>query len=110
MFRQMHVFHHLPLLAATLLAASSLGSSIDYIDNGRGPVALHIPSDYDASEPLPLIVALHGYNDPGVDGYFDFVPQVDERRFLYCAPVGTVDAFGNFSWRDSRSTVFTGEL
>ncbi len=98
MFRQMNMIPHLPFLVAAFLAASSLGSTVDYIDNGRGPVPLHIPSDYDGSEPLPLIVALHGYNDPGVDGYFDFVPQVDQRRFLYCAPEGTVDAFGNFFW------------
>lgn len=97
MFRVMNT-SHLSFLVATFLAASSVASSIDYIDNGRGPVALHLPSDYDGSTPLPLIVALHGYSDPGVDGYFDLVPQVDARQFLYCAPEGTVDLFGNAFW------------
>ena len=98
MFWKMNTPHFQSLLVATFLAASSVAATVDYIDNGRGPVVLHLPSDYDGSTPLPLVVALHGYSDPGVDGYFDLVPQVDARQFLYCAPEGTVDAFGNAFW------------
>lgn len=94
----MHIPIHLSFLASTFLAASALGASVEYIDNGRGPVPLYLPSSYDGSTPLPLIVSLHGYSDPGVDGYFDFEPQVDNKDFLYCVPLGTTDAGGSPFW------------
>ena len=76
-------------ISAAVLATPALGAHIEYIDNGRGPVPLYIPADYDESTALPLVVALHGYSDPAVDGHFDFSAQVDAKRFLYCVPTGT---------------------
>lgn len=102
MFRYMHITWHLPLVASTVLAAtftaSSSGTSVEYIDNGRGPVPLYLPANYDGSKPLPLVISLHGYSDPGVDAYFDFAPQVDLKEFLYCIPIGTSDPGGSPFW------------
>ena len=100
----------LPLLASTFLATSAAGASVEYIDNGRGPVPLYLPSSYDESKPLPLVISLHGYSDPGVEAYFDFVPQVDVKEFLYCVPTGTADSSGSRSsarW-PTRSASSTG--
>ena len=89
-------------LASTILVASlattASASSVEFVDNGRGPVPLYLPSNYDGSKPLPLIVSLHGYSDPGVEAYFDFVAQVDQREFLYCVPEGTTDQGGSPFW------------
>ena len=88
---------------ATLLAV--LGSAAhaqdqDFIDNGRGAVPLWLPTDYDPAEPLPLIIALHGYsqNTNAIEAYFNMVHQVEGSRFLYCVPQGTVDLLGERFW------------
>ena len=94
---------HLSSLASILLCASCFGSSIEYIDNGRGSVPVHLPSSYDGTEPLPLIISLHGYNDPNVEAYFDFVPQVDEKNFIYCIPTGTTNFTGASFWNGTNA-------
>ncbi len=86
-----------PLL---LGVSSASAQDQDFIDNGRGPVPLWLPTDYDPGEPLPLIVGLHGYTQSGagLEGYFNLVQQVEGERFLYCVPQGTVDAIGARFW------------
>ena len=84
--------------ASAILSASALGASIEYVDNGRGPVPLYLPSNYDGTEPLPLIISLHGYSDPRVEEHFNFSPHVDSKRFLYCVPTGTQDLMDASFW------------
>ena len=94
----MRVPMHRWSLVTALVASSATGAEIEYIDNGRGPVPLYIPADYDESVDIPLVVALHGYSDPDVDAYFDISAQVDSRGFLYCVPVGTQNPRGAPFW------------
>ena len=98
MFRYMRIFTTLSFITSTFLAATSLAETVDFIDNGRGQVPVYLPSDYDGVTPLPLVFSLHGYSDPDVEAYFDFIPQVDEKQFIYCVPTGTTDAFGSAFW------------
>lgn len=98
MLRNMHSLTLLSNLSFILLSIAAHGSTVEFVDNGRGLVPLYLPSDYDETKPLPLIISLHGYSDPDVDGYFDFVEQVDGKQFLYCVPLGTSDFNGAPFW------------
>lgn len=83
-----------------VLGSATHAQDQDFVDGGRGPVPLWLPTDYDPTEPLPLIVALHGYsqNSAAIESYFNLVQQVEGGRFLYCVPQGTVDAIGERFW------------
>jgi polyhydroxybutyrate depolymerase len=94
----MRIFIPLLFFTSIILAVPTFAETVDFIDNGRGQVPVYLPSDYDGSTPLPLVFSLHGYSDPDVEGYFDFVPQVDEKQFIYCIPTGTTDAFDSAFW------------
>ncbi len=89
----------LSVLPALLLGAAQ-AQDMEFVDNGRGPVPLWLPTSYDPGEPLPLIVALHGYTQSGggLEGYLNLVEQIEGRRFLYCVPEGTLDAIGSRFW------------
>jgi len=54
------------------------------------PYALFVPSNYDASRPFPLIVALHGLGRPydwmmGYDGFIDFA---ERDGYVVVSPLG----------------------
>ena len=98
MLRNMHILTLLSSLPFILISMTAHGSTTEFVDNGRGLVPVYLPSDYDDTKPLPLIISLHGYSDPNVDGYFDFVAQVDDKQFLYCVPRGTTDFTGAPFW------------
>lgn len=67
---------------------------------GARPAVLFLPDDADLSEPLPLVVLLHGYSSNAfeADLYFDFSELVDEGGFGLLLPDGTIDAIGNQFW------------
>lgn len=90
----------LTIVLISCLTTSIQGADVEYINNGRGPVPLYLPADYDGSTSLPLIVALHGYTDngSGVESYFNLSNQVDSKQFLYCNPDGTTDFGGSPFW------------
>jgi len=98
MLRNMYILTLLSSLSFILISTTAHGSTTEFVDNGRGLVPVYLPSDYDDTTPLPLIISLHGYSDPNVDGYFDFVAQVDDKQFLYCVPQGTSDFTGAPFW------------
>jgi polyhydroxybutyrate depolymerase len=72
----------------------------DLVVGGNRPVTVHIPASYDARQPAPLLIALHGYTSSGADveTYFDLGPAADARGFVYAAPDGTYDRDGNRFW------------
>lgn len=86
----------LSLLVASLLAPMALAQSIDL---GRGEIPIAVPADYDADEPTPLIVLLHGYgsNGPRQTEYFGLGDIVDDYGFLLASPTGTRETQGNQS-------------
>ena len=83
-----------------LISCAAQGSVVEYINNGRGAVPLHLPSDYDGSKNLPLVISLHGYTQTGpeIQSYLNLDAQVDDREFLYCVPEGTNDFTGAPFW------------
>ena len=66
-------------------------ASAQDIDAGRGAIPLHVPVGYDAANPAPLVVLLHGYTSTGArqDGYMKFGSLADEYGYLFLAPDGT---------------------
>ncbi len=74
------------------------GAPPDYIDGGRGPVAVHTPPSYDPETPMPLVFLLHGYTASGAiqESYMQFTPLADEFGFLYLHPDGRTETEGDF--------------
>lgn len=68
------------------------------INLGRGPVTVQIPTSYNASVPMPLVLSLHGYTGTGAghEAYFQMAPVAETRGFLYAYPDGTSDPVGQF--------------
>ena len=50
-----------------------------FIDLGRGPVQIYVPSSYDPKTPAPLLMLLHGYGATGQlqEDYMQFAPVAD---------------------------------
>ena len=51
-----------------------------FIDIGRGPIPVVVPTDYDPKIPTPLIILLHGYTSSGasVEAWMRFTPRADK--------------------------------
>jgi len=67
---------------------------------GERPVTLQVPTTYDAGEPAPLLIILHGY---GANGFFQqqylkLGQLVESQGVLMAAPDGTVDDGGRRFW------------
>ncbi len=77
------------------------------IDVGRGELPVTVPDGYDADEPAPLIVLLHGYtsNGPRVDSFMGLSEVVDDYGFLLVAPEGMREPGGEESpyWNASEA-------
>ncbi|MBX6749351.1 MAG: hypothetical protein IRY85_06685 [Micromonosporaceae bacterium] len=72
--------------------------------DGR-PFRLYVPSSYNASNPAPLVVALHGYtsNSAELQSYFKLEPHAEQRGFLYALPDGTTDRRGDQFWNATNA-------
>jgi polyhydroxybutyrate depolymerase len=75
------------------------GTTADLTLDGR-LVHLHVPAGYDAAEPAPLVVALHGYtsNATELDSYLGLTAESDERGFLLVLPEGMTNPRGEQYW------------
>ena len=75
---------------------------IDTIESGglERNYRLYIPTAYDGSEPVPLVLNLHGYTSDafGQDLYANFRVIADTANFLIVLPNGTLDGFGQRYW------------
>ena len=67
---------------------------------GERPAALLLPPDYDDSEPLPLVLMLHGYGSSAAqnDAWLGASQLVAEGGFGLILPDGTLDQDGNRFW------------
>ncbi len=67
---------------------------------GDRPARVIVPSSYDASTPMPLMLLLHGYGATGVlqDVYFNMSAEARRVGFLLVEPDGEVDSMGNHFW------------
>ena len=64
------------------------------------PFEVVVPTSYDGSVAVPLVVLLHGYTASGAlqEVYFKMRPLAETRGFLYVHPDGTTDIAGNKFW------------
>lgn len=60
----------------------------------------YIPATYNAAEPVPLVLNLHGYTSVNwqQDLYTDFKPLAESANFIVVHPNGTLDDLGNRFW------------
>lgn len=61
---------------------------------------LYIPSLYDGTTAVPLVINLHGYGSNNLQQqlYGSFIPQANEDNFLVVHPNGTLDLTGTRYW------------
>lgn len=61
---------------------------------------LYVPAIYDDSQPVPLLLNLHGYSSNNFEQYVyaDFKPIADTANFIMVLPNGTFDGFGFRFW------------
>ena len=72
---------------------------------GERPAALLLPTDYDDSEPLPLVLMLHGYGSSAAqnDAWMGASQLVAEGGFGLILPDGTLDPDGNRFWNATEA-------
>lgn len=94
------------LLAATTLAAgcgdstSSPPAPTGPVGGEERPVDVFVPSSYDGTTAMPLVLLLHSYSIPGsfAVGAFGFKAVAEERGFLLAVPEGLRDRTGSPYW------------
>lgn len=84
--------HDAPVLDASPADANQL-----VIDR---PYGLLVPAGYDGSQPVPLVLLLHGYGANGnvQAAYFGLNALAESEGFLLAYPDGTVDSGGRAFW------------
>ena len=72
---------------------------------GERPAALLLPTSYDDSEPLPLVLMLHGYGSSAAqnDAWMGASQLVAEGGFGLILPDGTLDQDGNRFWNATEA-------
>lgn len=68
-------------------------------DSAR-PFEVFVPSSYDGSTAMPLIILLHGFGASGdiQEAYFQVQPLAESRGFLYVHLDGTLNQIGRTFW------------
>jgi len=92
--------------ASTSPTSTSTTSTSTTVEiDGDGPLAgrpfdVFVPTTYDGTSDVPLVVMLHGYTASGAlqESYFGVQPLAEELGFLYVHPDGTADPRGNRFW------------
>ncbi|HUE84939.1 MAG TPA: alpha/beta fold hydrolase [Vicinamibacterales bacterium] len=79
------------------------------------PYRVHVPKSYDASKPVPLVVALHGLGaneDSWMDGYQRQLPTLAEKYgYIAVSPLGyRVDGFYGYSYGNDPASRRKQEL
>ena len=92
-----------PSTAGPSATASPLA---DFVVGGDRPVTIHIPDSYDANEPAPLLILLHGYSGSGPEenANFNLAPAADAHGFVYAYPDGTINSEGRQFWNATDAT------
>lgn len=69
------------------------------------PYASRVPSTYDGSRALPLVVLLHGYGASGAvqSAYLGFAALYETRGFLLATPDGTLNARSERFWNATNA-------
>lgn len=93
-------------------AAGSSSTGGELVIGGDRPVKLVVPSSYDGSKAVPLVVLLHGYSANGTlqELYFKLAPYAEDLGFIYAVPEGTPDAGKNKFWNAGDACCNFGKL
>lgn len=97
--------------APASVPASSGAAAAAPADPAARPYEVVVPSGYDGSAPVPLVLLLHGYSSTGaeISDYFGAQEAADSADVLLVAPDGTPDGQGNQFWDASPACCnFTG--
>lgn len=101
---QNHMRYTILSLLLSVTALSSFGQittlgSITH-DAMQRDYRLYVPSVYDGSEEVPLVINLHGYTSNAFEQeiYGDFRPVADTANFIVIHPEGTLDNTGTTFW------------
>ena len=92
-------------LSACILNQCAFGIDRTQINIGRGDVDIIYPSDYSKDQPLPVIIALHGFtgNKKQLDNYWKLSGLVDDKKFILVYPQGTRDSKGRTFWNATEA-------
>lgn len=69
-----------------LFPSGLIHAGLDEEPYARGGCSFYIPESWDGSDPLPLVVALHGGFGHGRDFIWTWLREARSRRFLLAAP------------------------
>ena len=60
----------------------------------------HVPASYNGSHPVPLVLALHGFNDSGDQfaATSEWIPKADAAGFIVVFPTGGNPVYKVFGW------------
>jgi polyhydroxybutyrate depolymerase len=81
--------------------ATPVGStSVSVSPSADRPYDVVVPTGYDGTKPVPLLILLHGYTTTGdqMSSYFSMRAVAESKGFLYVHPDGTKDASGAQFW------------
>ncbi len=94
-----HLFFAAFAFLALPMYAQTISGSFLY-DGLTRDYRLYIPAAYEAGQPAPLLLNLHGYGSINwqQEIYADFKPIADTAGFLIALPNGTADNTGNLFW------------
>lgn len=87
----------LALISPVALSTSQAGSMTFPSDR---TFSVYVPTNYSATTPIPLVIALSGYNQSGADfeKYLKMTPHAQATGFLYVVPDGSKDLHGIRFW------------
>ena len=79
---------------------------------GERRVTVHVPDSYDAKQPVPLVLLLHGYSSNGAEqeNYLKFTPESDRRGFVFAYPEGTLDSRNYQFWNATDACCDFGRI
>ena len=80
--------------------ASALGGGSIFVDVGRGPVEVQLPTSFDPGSATPLLLVLHGFAGSAaqIESYLGLGPFADALGYLYVRPEGTTNQNGIRFW------------
>lgn len=89
--------------------------TIDGVEGQPGPRSykVHVPTGYDCTQPTPLLVCLHGFQQTGVmfcvngtagENVGSFVEKSDEEGFILLIPTGDTVPGPDSAWSDGALT------
>jgi len=86
------------VVASPLALAGGSGSV--FVDAGRGPVEVELPSDFDPTRPTKLLMLLHGFGGSAqqIENYIGLGAFADAFGYLYVRPEGTLNPQGTRFW------------